>query len=184
MQFKKKRKPYEYEGDMVMQAPKNPYSSSSGKSTMLSGYGSASSSGPYQAQSVDVYGDRFDTSDLNKQFQRQIKDLIDAINNGRLDGKVGERQIFRLQEDQQSAKIDYVRNAHQTRPQSPARAQKKVTWSPYDSRGRPVGGNQLNQLKQQDEAYQLRMGNNPYEYGSASYNYREATNPSRNTFNY
>lgn len=68
--------------------------------------------------------------------------------------------------------------------QSPARAQKKVTWSPYDSSGRPVSGTQLNQLKQQDTAFQLKMGNNPYEYGSARYNYHEATNPSRNSFNY
>lgn len=67
--------------------------------------------------------------------------------------------------------------------QSPAMAQRTVTRSPYDWNGRPLSGNQLNQFKQQDKAYQLKMGNNPYEYGSASYNYREATNPSKNSFN-
>tara|TARA_R110000796_G_C14479612_1_gene426522 strand:+ start:514 stop:1068 length:555 start_codon:yes stop_codon:yes gene_type:complete len=184
MQFKKKRKPYEYEGEMVMQAPKNPYSPSRGKSKFKSGSGYTSSSGPYQAQSGNPYGDSFDSSDVNTQFKQAIQDIIDAINNGSIDGKTGERQIFRLQENQQSAKNNYVRNSYETRPQSPAMAQKKVTWSPYDSSGLPVSGTQLNQLKQQDEAYQLKMGNNPYEVGSARYNYHEATNPSGNSFNY
>jgi hypothetical protein len=186
MQFKKKRKPYEYEGDIVMQAQKNPYSPSSGKSTMPSGYGSASRSGPFQARSVGIYGDRFDTSDINKRFQRQIEDLIDAINNGRLDGKVGERQIFRLQEDQQSARIDYIRNAHQARQdeiraQSPARAQRLPTSSFYDARtGRPLTPSQIDRVRQQERDQMIQMGKNPYSIHSAEGKFWENKN---NTLN-
>lgn len=158
MQNFKERKPYEYEGEMVMKAPKNPYSPSSGKSKMLSGSGYASSSGPYEAQVGNPYADRFDRSDANAQFEREIENIISAINNGLMDGKTGERQIFRLREGQQSAQNNYVRNAHQTRPQNPAKAQFNV----YGARtGGPVTGGQLDEMYRNDAAMYGQLGGSP-----------------------
>ena len=141
-----------------MQAPKNPYSPSSGKSKMLSGSGYASSSGPYQAQVGNLYADRFNQSDDNSQFEKAINDIIDAINNGRMDGKIGEKQIFELRAQQQKAQNNYVRNAHKMRPQSPAKAQFTV----YDPRtGRPVTGDRLDKMYRKDAAMYGHMGGSP-----------------------
>jgi len=155
MQNFRKRNPYEYQGEMVMQTPKNPYSPSRGKSKMLSGSGYASSSGPYRRQVSDPYGDRFDRSDINTKFERTIEDIIDEINNGRIDGQKGEKMISRLREDQQKAKGDYVRNAYETRPQSPAKAQFNV----YNAKtGGLVTGNTLDQMYRNDAAMYRQLG--------------------------
>jgi len=162
----RRRNPYEYQGKIVMQAPKNPYSPSRGKSKMLSGSGSgyASSSGPYKA--FDPIGGRFDGSDTNIKFERTIEDIIDDINNGRMDGKKGEKMIFRLREDQQRAKGDYVRNAYKMRPQNPVRkvgrhgvAGPTITIGDWDARtGRKLSTTELNNLKQQQEALYSNRG--------------------------
>ena len=112
----------------------------------------------YQAQSGNPYADRFDSSDANAQFEREIENIISAINNGLMDGKTGERQIFRLREGQQSAQNNYVRNAHQTRPQNPAKAQFNV----YDARtGGPVTGGQLDEMYRNDAAMYGQLGGSP-----------------------
>ena len=112
----------------------------------------------YQAQSGNPYGDRFDRSGANTQFEREIEDIIAAINSGRMDGKEGERMIFRLREDQQSAQDNYVRNAHETRPQNPAKAQFNV----YDARtGGSFGGSQLDDMYQQDANMYGQLGGAP-----------------------
>ena len=129
-----------------------------GRSKVLSGSGYESSSGPYQAQSGNPYADRFDSSDANSQFEQAINDIIDAINNGRMDGKIGEKQIFELREQQQKAQNNYVRNAHQTRPQNPAKAQFNV----YDARtGGPVTGGQLDEMYRNDAAMYGQLGGSP-----------------------
>jgi len=193
--FKSKQgKPWEYEGEMVMQAPKNPYSPSSGKSKMLSGSGYASSSGPYQAQVGDPYGDRFDTGDTNARFEQKIEEIIADINNGRMDGKIGEQMIFRLKEDQQKAKGDYVRNAYEMRPQNPAMAQRQAP-RPYDARtGQSMGDTQLNQVYRNDAAMYRRMGGatdprtiaqNPYLMNAqdkAFYDYNQAIKNAQSRF--
>lgn len=176
--FKKKRKPYEYQGEMVMQTPKNPYSPSRGKSRMLSGSGYASSSGPYQAQVGDPYGDRFDRSETNTKFEQTIEDIIAKINSGRMDGRSGEQMISRLRKDQQKAKGDYVRNAYKMRPQNPAMAQARsrmkpsYTIAPYDARtGRKLSTTELNNFKQQQEALYNRMGSDIPDFTFQSLNY-------------
>ena len=135
---------------------------------MLSGSGSgyASSSGPYQRQMGDPIGGRFDRSDTNIKFERTIEDIIDDINNGRMDGKKGEKMIFRLREDQQRAKNDYVRNAYKMRPQNPVRRVgrqgvdgRTIEIGDWDARtGRKLSTTELNNFKQQREALYSQLG--------------------------
>jgi hypothetical protein len=174
MQFRKKRKPYEYEGDMVMQAPKNPYSSSSGKSKLKSGSG-------YQSNPYDTWAAKPEAY----EFSSRLQDLEDVKLELQGSGNYNESQFREIQSQINS--ITKQRDAafrgwHQgIKSQSPAMAQGQSTSSFYDARtGRPLTPSQIDRFRQQDRAQMLQMGENPYDIHSAQSKFFENKN---NTLN-
>ena len=175
MQFKKKRKPYEYEGDMVMQAPKNPYSPSSGKSKFKSGSG-------YQSNPYDIWAAKPEAYEFSSRLQ-DLEDLkLELQGSGNYNAsqfREIQRQINSITKQRDAA----FRGWHQgIKSQSPAMAQGQSTSSLYDARtGRPLTPLQINRVRQQERDRMIQMGENPYSIHSAEGKFWENKN---NTLNH
>jgi len=141
---------------------------------------------PAYSANGDPLAQSFNLTDSNLGFEERINDLIWSINNGHIDGQLGERQIFQLREEQQRAQNNYKRTRAQERQdeiraQSPAMAQRQSTSSFYDARtGRPLNQSQIDRVRQQERDQMIQMGENPYDIHSAEGKFWESKN---NTLN-
>ena len=156
MQFKKKRKPYEYQGEMVAQAPQGPRQVRRSEGAK---YRSKMSAGPgYQSSPSDVW----DSTPEAYEFDSRLQDLEDAKFELQNSGNYSESQLREIQRQVNSIteqRSVAFKDWHQgIKSQSPAKAQFNV----YDARtGGSVGGTQLDDMYRQDAAMYAQLGGSP-----------------------
>jgi hypothetical protein len=161
----RKRKPHEYEGEMVMQAPQGPRQVRGSEGAK---YKSKMSAGPgYQSSPSDAWG----STPEAYEFDSRLQDLEDVKFELQNSGNYSESQLREIQRQVNSIteqrSVAFKDWYQKIKSQSPAKAQFNV----YDARtGSSLSDTQLDNFHRNEAALYRQAGGSPIGGGGSSQN--------------